>query len=230
MVIETYANLVNALSYEFSRRFRMVEVDDIRQEMWLWFVEHPNKVSYWEDNHDSKECVKLIARSLRNAAKDFCQREKAIKIGYRVEDLYYYDRELIELLLPATLTGETIAPALADMGYTKSRKVLSEGNNWLAMCADIESAFESLQKEQQHILVLRYSDGFEPAMIAQEMSISVDAVRMRINRAMKTLLAILGGEKPKKERDYRRKHEHDTNEGYGEIDQDSFGSSREEED
>ncbi len=230
MVIESYVNLVNALSYEFSRKFRMVEVDDIRQEMWLWFVEHPNKVKYWEENYDNKECTKLIARSLRNAAKDFCQREKAVKLGYRVEDLYYYDRELIELLLPATLTGELTAPALADLGYTKNKTVLSEGNNWLTMCSDIDAAFESLQKDQQNILFLRYANGLEPVQLSHELSISVDAVRMRINRAMKTLLTVLGGDKPKRERDYRRNHEHDSNASDGEFNQDSLESGGRQED
>ena len=99
MVIEQYENLVANIAYEFSRKFQMVEVNDIRQELWVWFLEHPNKVKTWEAL-DGKQATKLIARSLRNTAKDYCQKEKAARVGYRVEDNYYYDRELIEMLLP----------------------------------------------------------------------------------------------------------------------------------
>ena len=44
MVIEQYDNLVANIAYEFGRKFQMVETSDIRQELWVWFLEHPNKV------------------------------------------------------------------------------------------------------------------------------------------------------------------------------------------
>lgn len=233
MVIESYENLVNTLAYEFSRKFRMVQIDDIRQEMWVWFLEHPNKVAYWEDNYDNKECTKLIARSLRNAAKDYCQKEKAVKLGYRVEDLYYYDKELLEIILPAILTGDKSAPSFTDLGFTKSRKVLSEGGNWLSMCADVERALELLQKEQRSIINLKYGLGLDSLALAVEMKVSADAVRMRINRAMKSLLAHLGGDKPKFDRDYREREDGkgqiDTDTRDGEVGQDSESSVTREE-
>lgn len=228
MVIESYENLVNTLSYEFSRKFRMVEIEDIRQEMWVWFLEHPNKVVYWEENYDNKECTKLIARSLRNAAKDYCQKEKAVKLGYRVEDLYYYDKELLEIILPAVLTGNMSAPSFTDLGFTKSRKVLSEGGNWLSMCADVERAWESLQEDQQAIISLKYGLGMDGSALAAELKISADAVRMRINRALKSLLTYLGGDKPKFDKDYKEKQDGrgqiDTDTRDGEVGQDSDAS------
>lgn len=228
MVILPYENLVNTLSYEFSRKFRMVQVDDIRQEMWVWFLEHPNKLAYWEDNYDSKECTKLVARSLRNAAKDYCQREKAVKLGYRVEDLYYYDKELLEIILTAVLSGDESAPSFIDLGFTKSRKVLSEGGNWLSMCADVERALDLLQKEQRSIIYLKYGLGLDSLALAVEMKVSADAVRMRINRAIKSLLTHLGGDKPKFDKDYREREngrgQVNTDTRDGEVGQDSDGS------
>ena len=49
---------------------------------------------------------------------------------------------------------------------------------------------------------MRYASGFELAVIASELSISQDAVRMRVNRALKNMLNFLGGNYPRKERDY----------------------------
>ena len=74
--VDKYDNLVASIAYEFSKKYHMVDASDIRQELWVWFLEHPNKVRVWE-SLDGKQSTKLIARSLRNAAKDFCQREKA---------------------------------------------------------------------------------------------------------------------------------------------------------
>lgn len=201
MVIEQYDGLVASIAYEFSRKFRMVETNDIRQQLWVWFLEHPNKVKTWE-SFDGKQNVKLIAKSLRNAAKDYCQKEKAQIIGYRVEDNYYYDKELIETLLPAVIRGDLVAPAINEMGYSSTKKVASEGGNWFAMVGDIERALNKLNKEQYYIVCLKYEEGFENLLIANELSISEDAVRMRLNRALSNLTNFLGGSRPNKEKDY----------------------------
>ena len=200
MVIEDYENLVGSIAYEFSRKFHMVQAEDIRQELWVWFLEHPNKVKVWE-LLDGKQSTKLIARSLRNAAKDYCQKEKANAVGYRVEDNYYYDREVVERLLPAVLRGDSIAPSLSDLGFSNTKQVLSEGGNWFAMMADIDKALSKLPEEQQNIIYLRF-DGSDLATLAKELSISQDAARMRVNRAMNNLMNFLGGQRPRKERDY----------------------------
>lgn len=201
-VYEDYEGVVASISYEYSRKYRMVDIDDLRQELWVWFLTHPNKVKYWHDSHDSKQSTKLIARSLRNAAKDYCQKEKAKSVGFRVEDNYYYDKNMLESLIPAVLTGNREAPAVNDLTPINVKKVASEGNNWPAICADIEKAISKLQKEQRDIIILRYASGFELAVIASELSISQDAVRMRVNRALKNMLNFLGGNYPRKEKDY----------------------------
>jgi len=188
----------------------MVEVADLRQELWLWFLEHPKKLKHWEKEHDEKNLSKLVAKSLRNAAKDYCQREKAKALGYRIEDNYYYDKQLLEAILPAVFTGSRTPPSLTDMGYSNTKKVLSEGNNWLAMCADVDKALTKMSLEQWDILRTRYAHGLEITKMGEELNASQDAVRMRINRALNTLLNILGGNKPRKERDYVESEEPET--------------------
>jgi RNA polymerase sigma factor (sigma-70 family) len=200
--IEDYEGVVASIAYEFSRKYRMVDIDDLRQELWVWFLSHPNKVKHWHEVHDKKQSVKLIARSLRNSAKDYCQKEKARAVGYRVEDNYYYDKNMLESLLPAVLTGNREAPELNDLSVINTKKMASEGNNWPAICSDIEKAMSKLNKEQRDMIVLRYASGFELTVIASELSITQDAVRMRINRALKNMLNFLGGNYPRKEKDY----------------------------
>ena len=202
-MVETdkYENIVGMIAYEFSRKFHMCDADDIRQELWIWFLEHPNKVKLWE-TLEGKQSTKLIARSLRNAAKDYCQREKARAVGYKVEDNYYYDREVVELLLPAVLRRDLNAPAMSELGFTKAKKVASEGGNWFAMMADIDRALSRLTQEQLTIIYLRFGDGCDNVTLAKELDITEDASRMRVNRAVNNLLNFLGGTRPRKERDY----------------------------
>ena len=208
MVVEQYDGLVGVIAYEFSRKFYMCDADDIRQELWIWFLEHPNKVKTWEAL-EGKQAVRLIARSLRNAAKDYCQKQKAQAVGYRVEDNYYYDRELIEVLLPAVIRGDLVAPAVTDLGFITGKKVASEGGNWFAMVADIERAFAKLDEKQMSILYLRFADNCDNSTLAKELGISEDAARMRINRSINNLINILGGSRPNKERDYTEEEMHD---------------------
>jgi DNA-directed RNA polymerase specialized sigma24 family protein len=202
-VVETdkYENIVGMIAYEFSRKFHMCDADDIRQELWIWFLEHPNKVKLWE-TLEGKQSTKLIARSLRNAAKDYCQREKARAVGYKVEDNYYYDREVVELLLPAVLVGDMTAPSMADLGFNNSKKVASEGGNWFAMMGDIERGLRKLTQEQLSIIYLRFGEGCDNVSLATELAITEDAARMRVNRAVNNLLNYLGGSRPRRERDY----------------------------
>ena len=180
----------------------MVEPADIRQELWLWFLTHPKKLKTWEDL-DGKETTKLISRSLRNAAKDYCQKEKARIVGYHVSDNYYYDRQILEILLPAVFTGSNVAPSLVDLGFTATRKVASEGGNWFAMMSDIDKALTKLPEEQWNILYSRFRQGQDNSDVASELQISDDAARMRINRALNSLLNLLGGSRPRRERDYK---------------------------
>lgn len=202
MVTERYDTLVGRIAYEFSRKYYMVDADDIRQELWVWFLEHPNKVKAWEE-YDAKETTKIIAKSLRNAAKDYCQKEKARFSGYSVEDVYYYDRQIVELLLPSVLRGDAVSPQWEDLDlFVFKKKVLSEGGNFMAMTADIDRALQKLKPEQLVIVYLRYGDGCDNTTLARELNVSEDAARMRVNRAMNNLMNILGGSKPRKEKDF----------------------------
>lgn len=201
MVIEKYEGLVGGIAYEFSRKYHMVEVADLRQELWLWFLTHPKKLKAWE-SLDDKQGVKLVSRSLRNAAKDFCQKEKARIVGYHVDDNYYYDRQVLEILLPAVFRGDSTAPSMVDLGFTATKKVASEGGNWFAMMSDIDKALKKLPDDQYNILYLRFGDGLENSNLASELQISDDAARMRVNRAVNSLLNLLGGSKPRREKDY----------------------------
>ena len=99
------------------------------------------------------------------------------------------------------LRGDTVAPAMTDLGFTASKKVLSEGGNWFAMTADIDRALQKLKPEQMTIIYLRFGDGCDNTTLAGELGVSEDAARMRVNRAINNLLNILGGSKPRRERD-----------------------------
>jgi len=194
--------LVQQLAVEYAKRYTMLERDDIGQELWVWFVGHPRKYKEWSAL-EQKDRDKLIAKSLRNAALKFCEREKARKVGYDTSDLYYYDISVVEAFLPSII-GDTyeIPTKIQDLNAKFGSGVASDGNNWLSLRSDIASAFYKLSEQKQNILRLRFSvDSPDWTVLSKEMDSTPDGARMKVQRALNSLVKHLGGWKPYHEQD-----------------------------
>ena len=149
--IEEYNDLVQTLASEYSRKYSMIERDDIGQELWVWFVGHPRKYKEWSAL-EQKDKDKLIAKSLRNAALKYCEREKSRKIGYDTSDLYYYDASVVEAFLPSIIDETYVIPTkIQDLNAKFGSGGVSDGNNWLALRSDIAAAYYKLSEAKQNI-------------------------------------------------------------------------------
>lgn len=180
---------------EYSRKYSIVETADIRQILWMWFVTHPNKYTEWS-KLPPKDKEKLIAKSLRNAAITYCEKEKARKFGYDMVDLYYYDPSVIEAFLPSIISGSYEIPIkIKDLNFKPDKSgQVTDGNNWLVLRADIEKAYNKLAEAKQNILRLRFSvENCEWTELGKELNTSADGARMRVSRAINSLIRILGG-------------------------------------
>jgi hypothetical protein len=175
----------------------MLEGDDIAQELWVWFVGHVRKYKEWSAL-EQKDRDKLIAKSLRNAAITYCEREKAKKIGYDMSDLYYYDVSVVEAFLPSIISESYVIPAkIQDLNSKFGSGALSDGNNWLALRSDIASGYYKLTEAKQNILRLRFSvEQPDWATLAKDMDSTPDGARMKVQRALNSLVKNLGGWKP----------------------------------
>jgi DNA-directed RNA polymerase specialized sigma24 family protein len=194
--IERWDYVVVAVATEYHKKFDMVELSDIKQALYKWFLEHPNKLDHWESIGE-KDAKNLIYRSLRNEALDYCQRWKAKTIGYDVVDVYYYDADLVEALLPAVLRGEFGVTHKLNLGKLSGTQAPSEGGNLMVMMLEIDSAYWKLSKEDRKIIFFRNAESLEFAEIANYMHLGTDsAARMRYKRAVKRLINKVGGFRP----------------------------------
>jgi len=194
--IEKWDYIVQAVSAEYHRKYDMVELDDIRQSLYQWFVEHPNKLKEWEAIGE-KDAKNLIYRSLRNDALDYCQRWKAKSIGYETSDVFYYDAVMIEALLPAVIRGDIGITQKLNLGGPGKPPAPAEGGNMMVMMIEIDKAYHKLSTEDRTVLFYKYAESFDYNTIATEMSLgSEDAARMRHNRAIKKLINRVGGFRP----------------------------------
>jgi hypothetical protein len=203
--IDEYNDLVQTLAAEYARRYTMLERDDIGQELWVWFVGHPRKYKEWSAL-EQKDRDKLIAKSLRNAALKFCEREKAKKVGYDMSELYYYDVSVVEVFLPSIISESYEMPSkIKDLGNSVKSSEVSDGMNWLILRSDIATAYYKLPEAKQNILRLRFSmEQPDWATLAKDMDSTPDGARMKVQRALNSLIKHLGGWRPYNDEDNKQ--------------------------
>ena len=204
--IKTWDYVVDSVASEYQLKFK-IDIQDIKQNLYQWFVEHPNKLDTWEAIGE-KDAKNLIYRSLRNQALDYCQAWKAKTGGYETSDLFFYQADMIEALLPSVLRGEINLAHKLNLGGTARPSAPSEGGNLMAMMIEIDAGFWKLGKEDRKLLFLRYSEAMDFQAIADEMKLpSEDTARMRNKRAIKKLINKIGGFKPYRDEDLPEKSE-----------------------
>ena len=200
--IKKWDYIVIAVAAEYHRKYDMVELEDIKQSLYKWFLEHPNKLNEWEAISD-KDAKNLIYRSLRNDALDYCLEWKAKSIGYETSDIFFYESDVIEALLPSVLRGEFgVSHKLNLVGPSKP-PAPAEGGNMMVMMIEIDKAYRKLSTEDRTVLFYRYAESLDYGDVATEMNLgSEDAARMRHNRAVKKLITRIGGFRPWSDKDF----------------------------
>jgi DNA-directed RNA polymerase specialized sigma24 family protein len=198
-VHDDYYHMVNRISSEYASKFKMVDKADVLQELWLWFVSHPNKTEEWMALENQKDGDKLFARSLRNAALDYCLKEKAVKEGYNYSDNFWYTKDFIKMLIPAVLSDDWTKLDRALSNTTKNTKSLAESGDWMAYAADIKSAFGKLSETEQNLVFLFYAEELEGKDLHEtigEDKPTARATMMQANRALAKMVKYLGGYPP----------------------------------
>jgi hypothetical protein len=120
-----------------------------------------------------------------------------------MSDLYYYDVSVVEAFLPSII-GETyeIPTKIQDLNAKFGSGAAADGNNWLSLRSDIASAFYKLSEQKQNVLRLRFSvDSPDWTMLSKDMDSTPDGARMKVQRALNSLVKNLGGWKPYHDQD-----------------------------
>jgi DNA-directed RNA polymerase specialized sigma24 family protein len=205
--IEKWDYIVVAVASEYHRKYDMVELEDIKQSLYKWFLEHPNKLNEWEAIGE-KDAKNLIYRCLRNDALDYCLEWKAKSAGYETSDVFFYEADIIEALLPSVLRGEFgVSHKLNLVGPSKP-PAPAEGGNMMVMMIEIDKAYRKLSTEDRTVLFYRYAESMDYGDVATEMNLgSEDAARMRHNRAVKKLITRIGGFRPWSDKDFPKSEE-----------------------
>jgi RNA polymerase sigma factor (sigma-70 family) len=93
----------------------------------------------------------------------------------------------------AHMTNQVLDP---EVHGVKAKRQASEGNNLLAMLADVDRAMKKLDKRSQSILNSKYSRDESLAEIAKQWEISPQRVEQIINKGLRDITEYLGGVTP----------------------------------
>jgi len=114
-------------------------------------------------------------------------------------DLYYYDSSVVEAFLPSIIAESYEIPVkIKDLNFKFNKSEPSnDGNNWLVLRSDIANAFFKLTEAKQNVLRVRFStDNSEWSLVAKDLKTTVDGARMKVQRAINSLIRNLGGWRP----------------------------------
>jgi len=182
----------------------LVTVDDVFQHLNLWALEHWHKIEEWE-GQDS--LVFKLKRTFNNESQKYAAKERAYKTKSSPSDAFYYTHEILQELLKDVWNYEQWAASSTPKDeFISTSSKPSEGMNREAMLSDVSFGLKKLNEQDNLLLNRRFAEGgTDIDALAVEYSISDEAVRKRISRALTKLQDRLGGEQPQwNNRRYRR--------------------------
>lgn len=198
-VMEDARIVITSCAHSLARDYHgYVTAQDMAQEMWVWVLKHDRKVMEWLDREDKAERnkgAKALSKSLLRMGQIHCRREKAKVCGYLPQDEYFYSRPLVTALVEALVNDGKMQVNLVDDAPRKT-KLDSEGNDILAMLADVSEALDVLEGNQKDLVLRICGYGDSAATVAEEEGVTRQAVENRLNRALDRMIKELGGEYP----------------------------------
>jgi RNA polymerase sigma factor (sigma-70 family) len=173
----------------------LISADDVFQQLNLWALEHWHKIEEWEGQNS---LVFKLKRTFNNEAQKFAAKERAQQSKSSPSDAFYYTHEILQELLKDVWNYEHWVQSSApkDEFIQKSSKP-SEGMNREAMLSDVSAGLKRLNEQDRLLLQRRFAEGgTDIDALAIEYSISDEACRKRVSRALTKLQERIGGEAP----------------------------------
>lgn len=161
--------LADDIAIGIGKKWRRVQVDDVKSELRMWLCENHKYLVRWRD--EGVWGRNKLRASLRRRANKFCRQEWETVKPWTKD--YEYTPEACAALLEAVFA------------YDDWTEITSGDSDVWASLADVSQAFETLSVVDRQLLRLRLEEGCRFAEIAERMELaSPDAARMRVNRAL----------------------------------------------
>lgn len=188
-----------------ARQFKgYVDAGDLAQEIHVYILTHPAMEkellqAYEIGKEETRWTARRIMARMRRYAERYARKEKAARLGYRPEDEFFYDNQMIANLMPAVFTLEATAELIIERiedGTPKRPAAPSEGGNMLAMIMDVKRIYDKLPEDDQIILEQYYNKEMTFTQLAEAWAISKSTAERRVKDLLRYINRELGGPSP----------------------------------
>ena len=174
-----------SIAKRFSRQWATIDYQDLNSELLLWMLEHYEIIYKWR-GFVGGEGELVVA--LKRVAARYCANETEANVHRPLDIDFRYTYEQIERGLPYVWLDRPQTIAIRHEASSSE-----DSTNALAVIADLDFAFQSLNLDYQTILKWRYQLNLGLKEIGELLGISDRAAQARIYRAIKKLQSELGG-------------------------------------
>jgi len=159
-------------------------------------VKHLDKVVHWRTQ--GKHGQNKLRHAVRQRCLTIIAKERRRRSGLQPGDIFYYTPAMIRELLPDIWDEDDwVSGNTNNAEEIRNPSRPSEGNNRLAMVADVRSSFYTLSQADQSLLEDFYRDGGVTIdIMAARLEVTERTVRRRDDRIMEKMVERLGGEPP----------------------------------
>ena len=194
MLDERVERSIHTVARSVATRHRgYVEYEDLKQEAYLWILSSAERVNKILDT-DSKS---YLNKSIDRVMTRYAMKQRVARDGTEHSDYFHYTETVIVELMPEALDGPDAADSSpSDLnGKIRSNKPVNEGGDRLAMVADVQRGYQSLDEYDKHIIHTKFADGgMTDEMIAATMGVPQQTLNYHLHRAIKRMVSTLGGQ------------------------------------
>ena len=169
-----------------------VSYDDIKGELWVWCLEHQDTVKGYNSDEDGEAKLHYV---LKQKAVAFCQKEKAVKLGYSVDDLAFYKPKMLRELLNDVYQYEDWQPSGQNGDGQPGSKRIEPTSDRVEMMIDVKMGIEKLDPRNYSIIVGKFKYLYSDEEIADMLEVQVQSAPSSVSRALSALAKVLNNGK-----------------------------------
>lgn len=218
---ELVAEMIPKIAVKAHRRFPMVPAEDFEQEIWVRALKSSVKLAKHLRNNERE----FIWTELRRAATKLGMEDdryrracKAKTAGYRTFDEEFYSTGVLGRIITALAGGEckpslVMSQALSGTDsagvHINADDPFSGAEEYMAALVDVQKGLSAIKPGQRRLLLQYYGlpvedteEGrWERRKLASSMGLTYEALKMRVQRALRALQCELGGASPWRKQD-----------------------------
>lgn len=184
-ILQGEINIARNLARRLSRKWSLVEFEDLQSMLVLWLYENQDTVSRYRSEIDGT--IKLIT-ALRRRANSFCTAEQQERSGtpldfYSTYSIPQIERSLVAMFNVSSSYGIKVDP---NTGAPIEQWDPSLDDAKTAVL-DVKLAFTRLDVDMQKVLIWKYEQEYTYRDIAMMDDISAPGARKRVRKALRQI-------------------------------------------